>query len=237
MGWRGSGGSAVATTGATLWFGGMLLILAGVGEFILGNSFPFIVFMGYGAHFLTYGVTFMPFYNAIDAYTAQGAGGQPQFYASFGECLTTAGQWLRILTLLSRLLSRCDGVTVVRVPRRLPSVGRQRRVGDMRLLLTYVHARTNLFFLLIFVVATIGFSFAAAGFFALAAGNAAFGATMIVATGACFFAASCFGWYLLLAAIIEIQEIPIPSLPVVDLSTHIKAKSLVRAAKDAKRRS
>jgi hypothetical protein len=98
-------------------------------------------------------------------------------------------------------------------------------------------SRTNVCFLLIFVVATIGFSFAGTAFFSLSQGNAAFATTMIVGTGACFFVASCIGWYLLLAAIIEIQEIPIPSLPIFDLSTHVKAKSLVRASKDAKRRS
>ncbi|KAK3675769.1 hypothetical protein LTR78_004410 [Recurvomyces mirabilis] len=95
--------------------------------------------------------------------------------------------------------------------------------------------RTNIVFLLIFVVATIGFSMAAAGFFSLALANNAYGEQMIIGTGACFFAAAVFGWYLTLAAIIEIQEVPIPSLPLVDLSTKIKAKSLVRAAKDAKR--
>ncbi|KAK3675768.1 hypothetical protein LTR78_004409 [Recurvomyces mirabilis] len=84
MGWRGSGGNAVATTGATLWFGGMLLIIAGVGEWILGNNFPCYVFFGYGCHFLTFGVTFIPYYNAVDAYTATGGGGEAQFYASYG---------------------------------------------------------------------------------------------------------------------------------------------------------
>jgi uncharacterized protein len=95
--------------------------------------------------------------------------------------------------------------------------------------------RTNLVFCLIFVSATIGFSMAAATFFALAQGNMTYGMTMLTGTGACFFAASMFGWYLFLAAIIEIQEIPIPSLPLVDLSTKIKAKSLVRAFKDRKK--
>lgn len=46
MAWRGSGGFGVATTMASLWFGGWLLTIAGIGEFILHNTFPFIVFMG-----------------------------------------------------------------------------------------------------------------------------------------------------------------------------------------------
>ncbi|USW59471.1 Putative acetate transporter GPR1/FUN34/SatP family [Septoria linicola] len=70
LGWRGAGGAAQSSVGATIWFGGLLLWLAGLGEFILGNTFPFLVFMGYGAHFLTFGTTFMPMFNAVSAYTS-----------------------------------------------------------------------------------------------------------------------------------------------------------------------
>ncbi|KAK5113097.1 hypothetical protein LTR62_003676 [Meristemomyces frigidus] len=196
MGWRGAGGSAVATTGPTLFFGGMLLILAGVGEWILGNNFPFIVFMGYGAHFLSFGTTFIPYYNAVTAYSENGLHAS-QFYASFGF-YPVAMCLLSFVFLIGAL-------------------------------------RTNLIFFLVFVVATLGFAFASAGFFSLALANNAYGETMIVATGACFFVAGILGWYLFAALIIEIQEIPIPSLPLFDLSTKVKAKSLVRAAKEAKR--
>lgn len=70
MGWRGSGGSAQATIGATLTFGGMLLLFAGIGEWILGNTFPMLVFFGYGCHFLTFGISFIPFFNGVSAYTS-----------------------------------------------------------------------------------------------------------------------------------------------------------------------
>ncbi|CZT24254.1 related to Y.lipolytica GPR1 protein and Fun34p [Ramularia collo-cygni] len=76
MGWRGAGGGtgdSQATVGATVWFGGMCLIIAGILEFFLGNTFPFLVFVTYGAHFLTYGVTFIPAWNAVSAYN----GGSP----------------------------------------------------------------------------------------------------------------------------------------------------------------
>lgn len=68
MGWRGAGGNAAATIAATIWFSGMLLAIVGAMEWILGNFFPFIVFMGYESHFLVLGTTFMPFYNAVGAY-------------------------------------------------------------------------------------------------------------------------------------------------------------------------
>lgn len=85
MGWRGSGGGAVATTAASLWFGGLLLLLAGLGEWILGNTFPFVVFLGYGAHFLTFATTSIPWFNAVNAYAAGGAAGTAEFEAGFGR--------------------------------------------------------------------------------------------------------------------------------------------------------
>lgn len=85
--------------------------------------------------------------------------------------------------------------------------------------------RTNLCFALIFLVATIGFELGAAGFFLIAFGSAAAGGRCIVGLGACFFVADLIGWYLLLSAVIQIMELPIPDLPVVDLSTKIKGRS------------
>lgn len=91
VGWRGSGGFAVATTTPTIWFGGMLLILAGIGEFILGNNFPMIVFLAYGAHLLSFGTLFIPWFNAVGFFGADGSGmgspakQSPEFLASFGR--------------------------------------------------------------------------------------------------------------------------------------------------------
>jgi succinate-acetate transporter protein len=55
-------------------------------EFFLGNTFPSVVFLSYGAHFLTFGATFQPFYAAISSYTIDGSQTQtqtPAFMASF----------------------------------------------------------------------------------------------------------------------------------------------------------
>jgi succinate-acetate transporter protein len=93
VGWRGSGGLAVATTTTTIWFGGMLLILAGIGEFLLGNNFPMIVFLAYGAHLLSFSTTFIPWFNSVGFYNPDGSGiGSPGannqtsvFLASYGK--------------------------------------------------------------------------------------------------------------------------------------------------------
>lgn len=94
MGWRGAGagaGNAAATVGATIWFGGMCLVIAGILEFFIGNSFPFLVFIAYGSHFLTYGSTFIPAWGAVSAYNdgnPYGEGSQVEtaaFAAGFGK--------------------------------------------------------------------------------------------------------------------------------------------------------
>jgi len=89
--------------------------------------------------------------------------------------------------------------------------------------------RTNVVFVLIFVFATAGFACASAAYFALALGNVASGGSLLVATGACFFVATIFGWYILFAIMLAVMDLP--SLPVFDLSHIIKGQSEKAAAK------
>lgn len=54
MNWRGAaGGAAVgaAGTGTYYFFGGLLMILGALGEFLVGNTFPFVVFGSFGKHY------------------------------------------------------------------------------------------------------------------------------------------------------------------------------------------
>ena len=48
MGWRGAGGNGAASTGSYYFMGGLLMIMGSIGEWILGNTFPFLVFGAYG---------------------------------------------------------------------------------------------------------------------------------------------------------------------------------------------
>jgi len=96
MGWRGAGGSGAASTGAYFFFGGLLMLVGGFLEFILGNTFPFVVFSSFGAFWLTFAATLQPFYNAYGAYAPAGepasAGlAAPAFNASFGFWLLFMG--------------------------------------------------------------------------------------------------------------------------------------------------
>lgn len=88
--------------------------------------------------------------------------------------------------------------------------------------------RTNLVFVLIFICATTAFGFATASLFYASVAKVDASAWCLVATGACFFGADMLGWYLFIGQVITTMELPIPDLPVFDLSTVIKARSRSR---------
>lgn len=69
MGWQGAGGLGAAEIGAYYFFGGVLMIIGSFLEFILGNTFPFVVFGTFGAFWLTFGATLTPYFNASAAYS------------------------------------------------------------------------------------------------------------------------------------------------------------------------
>jgi uncharacterized protein len=66
------------------------MIVGGFLEFLLGNTFPFVVFMSFGAFWLSLGATLQPTYNAYGAYAPAGSSspaaglGTVGFNASFG---------------------------------------------------------------------------------------------------------------------------------------------------------
>jgi uncharacterized protein len=198
-------------SGANYFFGGLLLILSGIGEFLLGNTFPSVVFMGYGAHFLTSAATFTPAFAAISSYTTDGSMTQtPTFLASFGvyhiihptayiQTDVLSGFYFLFMSVLSLIFLVCS-------------------------------FRTNLVFVLVFTCATMGFGLAAGGFWHLAEGNITPGNRLLVGTGACFFGASIGGWYLLFAIMISAVDMPFV-VPVFDLSTVIKGLSEKKRAR------
>ncbi|KAF2098734.1 GPR1/FUN34/YaaH-class plasma membrane protein [Rhizodiscina lignyota] len=67
MGWRGANGGS-ASIGVYFFFGGLLMVLGGLGEWIMGNTFPFVVFASFGAFWLAFGATLQPFYSAYGNY-------------------------------------------------------------------------------------------------------------------------------------------------------------------------
>lgn len=90
MGWRGAGGSGSASIPVFLYFGGVLLLLGGILEFFLGNTFPSVVFCSFGAFYFSFGSTLIPQFSAYANYAPAGAAASEGlatqgFNASFGE--------------------------------------------------------------------------------------------------------------------------------------------------------
>lgn len=96
MGWRGAGGSGASNIGVLYFFGGLLMILGAVGEWIVGNTFPFVVFGTFGSFWLAFAATLQPSYNAYGAFStdindpAKGLN-SPTFNASFAFFMVIMG--------------------------------------------------------------------------------------------------------------------------------------------------
>ncbi|KAI5817091.1 GPR1/FUN34/yaaH family-domain-containing protein [Pyronema omphalodes] len=84
MGWRGADGSGSANNGAHFFCGGVLLLLGGILEFFLGNTFAFVVFGSYGGFFLSLGATLTPGFGVLAPYTTESGALNHAFYNSFG---------------------------------------------------------------------------------------------------------------------------------------------------------
>lgn len=111
MGWGGAGGgtgNASAGIGTFYFLAAILLYAGGIGEWILGNTFPAVVFFTFGGFWGAFGATLTPFFNAINGYATTAADGTvtpnaAAFYRSFAVFLiwmvraslhTTTGQML-----------------------------------------------------------------------------------------------------------------------------------------------
>ncbi|KAF1987491.1 GPR1/FUN34/YaaH-class plasma membrane protein [Aulographum hederae CBS 113979] len=107
MGWRGAGGSGAAGIGTYFFFGGLLMVLGSLGEFLIGNTFPFVVFGSFGAFWLSFAATLQPFYGAYALYSDDPIGNPigglttVGFNASFGFFLVTMGLMCFVYLILS----------------------------------------------------------------------------------------------------------------------------------------
>ncbi|PIA92628.1 Protein alcS [Cercospora beticola] len=205
MGWRGAGGNGAASTGVYFFFGGLLMILGGLGEFILGNTFPFVVFSSFGAFWLQYGATLQPFYNAWGAYATPGEEvttglTSVGFNASYAFFLVFMG----VLCFLYMILSlRTNLVFFLIFLFLVPSFG--------LLAAAFWHLAQE-------AEAT------AAGNMAAAASLASKASTEVIAAGATTFVVDMLGWYIFFAIMLAALDFPF-QLPVVDLSRFIKGAS------------
>jgi len=87
MGWRGASNGA-ANIGAFYGFGTILMVVGGILEWVLGNTFSAVVFTSFGGFWFSLASTLVPSFNAYGAYSpnpSQPAGGlaSASFAASF----------------------------------------------------------------------------------------------------------------------------------------------------------
>ncbi|KAF4457666.1 hypothetical protein F53441_426 [Fusarium austroafricanum] len=106
LGWQGAGGfAAAANVGAYFGLGGVLLVLGGIGEWILGNTFPSTVFFTFGGFWLAFGTTVVPDSGAYSTYSTTGTAAdglsQPQFYSTFAFFLVAMAILCTIYSIAS----------------------------------------------------------------------------------------------------------------------------------------
>lgn len=84
IGWASADPSGHANNGAHVFCGGLLLLIGGLLEFFIGNTFSFVVFCSYGGFFFALGATMMPVFNATPPYLMENGHLNADFYNSFG---------------------------------------------------------------------------------------------------------------------------------------------------------
>ncbi|OQD86324.1 hypothetical protein PENANT_c008G03699 [Penicillium antarcticum] len=70
MAWRGASGNGVAFIGPIVFLGGLLLLITSILEFILGNTFPCVVFGTIGGFWFAFAATMIPSFNAAAPYSS-----------------------------------------------------------------------------------------------------------------------------------------------------------------------
>lgn len=182
------------------------MILGGIFEFILGNTFPFVVFSSFGAFWLTFAATLQPSYYAYGLYAPEGA-------ASPSEGLTTVGFQSSFSFFLVFVAVMCFIYLIC----------------SLRTNIVFV----TIFFTLVLGFTLLSGSFwqTANGIGNEDSEALALGHRLQIAAGACFFATCMAGWYMFLAIMLEALDFPF-QIPVCDLSTLIQGASQAKRTRE-----
>ncbi|CAD0109135.1 unnamed protein product, partial [Aureobasidium uvarum] len=212
MGWRGASNTGASDVGAYFFFGGLLMILGSIGEWLIGNTFPFVVFGSFGAFWLTFAATLQPFYNAYGAFSADAAApGEGLQTVAFNASFFLV--FMGVLCLLYFICSLRTNIVFAMIFFTLVLAFGCLTGAYWNLALAYSHAQGSAAF-------------------------AAHGATAtkcLVAAGALTFVTDMCGWWIFFAIMLAALDFPF-QLPVGDLSTFIKGASDRKKAKEEKER-
>ncbi|KOC12586.1 hypothetical protein AFLA70_278g001571, partial [Aspergillus flavus AF70] len=207
MVWRGAGGNGIAFTGPIIFLGGTLLVITSILEFILGNTFPCVVFGTIGGFWFAFGATQIPAFNAAAPYSTSTTNTMeglqsPEFLNTYGTSPSSSP----FLSTTHRLTKEQNKPAFLFIA--------------MAILVTIYMicaTRTNLVYVLIFAALILVFVCLAAAYWRLADGDTVVGNRLIVGAGAALFVASLLGFYLLVVQLFEALGFPV-NLPVGDLS-------------------
>ncbi|EEU35099.1 uncharacterized protein NECHADRAFT_82458 [Fusarium vanettenii 77-13-4] len=195
MGWRGASKFASSNIPAYFFLGGVLMLISGILEWILGNTYPATVFSSFGGFYLTFGGILNPSFAAFSSYA-------PPDAKSAAEGMTTEGFnaslgfFLLAMAILSIIYLICSLRT---------------NVAFVIIFLTLVPA----LFLLVGAFWVWAEDYTA---------NTALATKLCQAAGALLFVTCLSGWYILLAILLATVDFPI-QIPVGDLTNVVKSKS------------
>ncbi|KAG5985628.1 hypothetical protein E4U43_005965 [Claviceps pusilla] len=195
MGWRGAGGSGAAGIPVYFFQGGLLMFIGALLEWILGNTFPAVVFSVFGTFWLAYAGVLNPNFAAFSSYAPLNATSPADGLVSEGFNASIA-YWFLFMGVLCFLFLICSLRTNV------------------------VFVGIFLSLVLAFGLLTGAFLLKAED----RVGNAVQVDRLLVGAGATTFVTAMGGWYILLALLLAAVDFPL-QIPVGDLSTIIKGKA------------
>ncbi|KAI8724146.1 hypothetical protein NCS52_00272300 [Fusarium sp. LHS14.1] len=198
MGWRGSGSFGAAAIPVYFFMGGFLMVLSGILEWVLGNSFPSIVFCSLGCFWLSFGGVLNPSFGAFSFYAPADATSSAEGLATrgFNASLGRAGFWLLGMVILALVYLVCS-------------------------------LRTNVVFVIIFATLVPALCLLTGAFWVWAEdypGNTKLALRLCEGAGACLFVTCFAGWYILVAMMFAILDFPV-QIPIGDLSNVFVRKS------------
>ncbi|OJJ04453.1 hypothetical protein ASPVEDRAFT_135211 [Aspergillus versicolor CBS 583.65] len=105
MGWRGAGGNGGAILPVYIFFGGVVQLIGGIGEWVIGNTFSCALFFTYGTFWLVQGTTQMPFFATGTNYSPTGNSLEGQQTASYAATTAFYYVCLALLTFFYLICS------------------------------------------------------------------------------------------------------------------------------------
>lgn len=196
MGWRGAGGGGAANIGVFYFFGGLLQIIGAVLEWIIGNTYIYVVFGSFGkqpshrvgrwwdtkshqltvcplgAFWLAFSATLTPAFNAETAYTAgtttaaEEAAAVQTFEATLGLSYFPLLATLLLMHLISANFGADDGSFSL-------LAFFLAMMGVLIFIYTVCAIRTNMVFFVVFVLLEIAVWLLVAAYWEASSGDAA----------------------------------------------------------------